>query len=150
MDEQMLSTVMQIMDGSPDLTLATIRPDGYPQATTISFAHRGLDIYAGIGKDSQKAHNLRHCNKVSLTIDNPYHDWNQIKGLSMAASAWVVEDEEESRLAAQCLQERFPQAADAWKNPELAGQMRFIHIRPELISVLDYEKGFGHTDLVRP
>ena len=150
MNQHMLETVMQIMDRASDLTLATIRPDGYPQATTISFAHRGLDIYAGIGKDSQKASNLRHCNKVSLTIDNPYSDWNHIKGLSMAASAWVVDDEEDSRLAAECLLQRFPQAADAWKDPNLAQHMRFIHIKPELISVLDYEKGFGHTDLVRP
>ena len=150
MDPQMLATITQIMDRSPDLTLATMRPDGYPQATTISYAHRGLDIYAGIGKDSQKAHNLKNCNKVSLTIDNPYPDWNHIKGLSMAATAWVVEDEEDRRLAADCLQQRFPEAAEAWHDPNLAQQMRFIHIRPEVISVLDYEKGFGHTDLVRP
>ena len=42
-----------------DLALATIRPDGYPQATTVSYAHEGLTIYIGVGHQSQKAANIR-------------------------------------------------------------------------------------------
>lgn len=26
----------------------------------------------------------------------------------------------------------------------------FVRVTPKVISVLDYSKGFGHTDLVRP
>jgi hypothetical protein len=29
-------------------------------------------------------------------------------------------------------------------------QTAFVKVTPKVISVLDYSKGFGHTDLVRP
>lgn len=48
------------------LTLATLREDGWPQATTVGYANDGLTIYIGIGKDSQKARNIAGCDKVSL------------------------------------------------------------------------------------
>jgi hypothetical protein len=41
---------------------------------------------------------------------------------------------------------RFP-AATALEAP--AAQMKIFRVRPRLVSVLDYRKGFGHTDLVR-
>jgi nitroimidazol reductase NimA-like FMN-containing flavoprotein (pyridoxamine 5'-phosphate oxidase superfamily) len=50
--------VEHVLDTAPDLTLATIRPDGYPQATTVSFAHEGMLLYVGIGRNSQKAENV--------------------------------------------------------------------------------------------
>lgn len=149
MEANMEQTILRIMDECPDLTLATVRPDGYPQATTISYAHSGLDIYGAIGKDSQKARNLDHCDKISLTINPSYSDWNHIKGLSMGGTAWVIEDKEDAQRAAHCLQQRFPEAAKSMEDPAMAAQIRFIHIRPEVISVLDYEKGFGHTDMLR-
>ncbi|MGZ3239946.1 MAG: pyridoxamine 5'-phosphate oxidase family protein, partial [Burkholderiaceae bacterium] len=49
--------ILNILDKAKDLTLATVRPDGYPQATTVSYAHDGLTIYVGVGKDSQKIAN---------------------------------------------------------------------------------------------
>jgi nitroimidazol reductase NimA-like FMN-containing flavoprotein (pyridoxamine 5'-phosphate oxidase superfamily) len=69
MDQSQRDFILNILDKGKDLTLATIRPDGYPQATTVSYANDGLQIYVGIGKDSQKADNIRYCDKVSLTIN---------------------------------------------------------------------------------
>jgi hypothetical protein len=43
---------------------------------------------------------------------------------------------------------KFPQAA-AWGSLEEAGDVAFLRITPQVISVLDYRKGFGHTELVR-
>ena len=85
MDQSQRNFILKVIDNGKDLTLATIRPDGYPQATTVSYANDGLCIYVGIGANSQKANNIRHCNKVSLTINTDYLDWNHIKGLSIGA-----------------------------------------------------------------
>ncbi|MGV3653480.1 MAG: pyridoxamine 5'-phosphate oxidase family protein [Noviherbaspirillum sp.] len=135
------------MQHAKDLTLATIRPDGYPQATTVSYGHDGLTLYVGIGKHSQKADNIRRCNKVSLAIDSEYGDWKDIKGLSMGAQAEVLTDPDEIRHAAECLAKRFPQVME-WAGTEMMREVGFLRIRPQVISVLDYEKGFGHTELV--
>jgi len=140
--------VLDIIEHAHDLTLATIRDDGYPQATTVSYAHDGLDIYVGIGKNSQKANNIRHNDKVSLTINNDYDDWQHIRGLSMGARAQILEDPEEIRHATDCMLARYPEVAE-WSQPEQRDQIAFLKIHPEVISVLDYGKGFGHTDLIR-
>jgi general stress protein 26 len=147
MDQSTQDFILNIIDNGKDLTLATIRPDGYPQATTVSYANDGLTIYVGIGKNSQKANNIRHCNKVSLTINAEYEDWNHIKGLSMGAIAEMMSDPEEIKHAGACMIKRFPQVAEWAKSPQ-AAEMVLMKITPQVISVLNYEKGFGHTELV--
>jgi hypothetical protein len=139
--------VISVIDGAHDLTLATIRPDGYPQATTVSYAHEGLTLYVGIGKHSQKADNIRQNNKVSLTINLPYKDWREIRGLSMSATAEILQDPRDILVAQESLGRRFPQVAE-WGGPDMAREVAFLRITPQVISVLDYTKGFGHTELV--
>jgi len=147
MDESTRKFVLDILDLCNDLTLATVRPDGYPQATTVSYANDGLTIYVGVGKNSQKAKNIRHCDKVSLTVDPPYADWNHIKGLSMGATARILDQPDEIRHAGACLMQRFPQMAQ-WAKEMDADDIVMLEIKPRVVSVLDYEKGFGHADLV--
>ena len=147
MDKILNDFVQHVLDTATDLTLATVRPDGYPQATTVSFAHDGMLVYVGIGRHSQKAENIRRCGKVSLTVNLPYRDWSEIRGLSMSANAEVLDDPAEAAQAAACLERRFPQVAE-WGGPNMAQEVAFLRIRPQMISVLDYSKGFGHTELV--
>ena len=42
---------------------------------------------------------------------------------------------------------RFPQIAE-WARSMQAAEVALVKITPQIISVLDYEKGFGHTELV--
>lgn len=147
MEQPSKEFVLRVIDTARDLTLATVRDDGYPQATTVSFAHDGMTLYVGIGQHSQKAHNIRRNNKVSLAISLPYQEWNEIRGLSMSATAEVLEDREQIERAKQCLMQRFPQAAE-WAAGDRASEIAFLRITPHVISVLDYTKGFGHTEQV--
>jgi nitroimidazol reductase NimA-like FMN-containing flavoprotein (pyridoxamine 5'-phosphate oxidase superfamily) len=50
------------------MTLATNRPDGWPQATTVGYVNDGLTIYFLCSPQSQKAANLARDSRVSLTI----------------------------------------------------------------------------------
>ena len=47
--------ITSIIDDAQDMTIATVREDGYPQATTVSYANDGLIIYFGASAESQKA-----------------------------------------------------------------------------------------------
>lgn len=147
MDQSQRDFILQIIDHGKDLTLATVRPDGYPQATTVSYANDGLTIYVGVARNSQKAGNIARCNKVSLTINSDYADWNQIRGLSIGGTAGIVTDPEEIRHASACMVQRFPQIADWLQSPQ-AADFALLKITPQVISILDYQKGFGHTELV--
>ncbi len=60
--------IVSIIDGAADLTIATLRADGWPQATTVSFASDGLAVYFGTNGKSQKAQNINRDDRVSATI----------------------------------------------------------------------------------
>lgn len=97
MDAAMHSRIVGLMKRHNVMTIATVRKDGYPQATTVTYVNDGLNIYFGCERTAQKVKNIRRCAKVSLTIDRDYRNWNQIKGLSMAADAEVLTDRDEIR-----------------------------------------------------
>ena len=56
-------------------------------------------------------------------------------------------DPEEIKLASARMIKRFPQIAE-WTKSMPAAEVRFVIIAPRVISLLDYEKGFGYTELV--
>ena len=131
-----------------NMSLATVRPDGFPQATTVGYANDGLDLYFCCDRVSQKIRNLRRSPKVSLTIDHDTRNWSRIKGLSMGARARVLLKPRDVTRAFELLARKFPEMRKVSKE-DLAGTA-FVKVTPKVISVLDYSKGFGHTDLVRP
>jgi general stress protein 26 len=139
--------ILDVLQAHHILTLATVREDGYPQATTVGYVNQGLTIYIGTFPQAQKVANIRRCPKVSLTIDRDYDDWSQIKGLSMGGTAEVLTDSEEIQRVVALFKAKFPQIA-ALPVPEDPASLVFIKITPIVISVLDYTQGFGHTELV--
>jgi nitroimidazol reductase NimA-like FMN-containing flavoprotein (pyridoxamine 5'-phosphate oxidase superfamily) len=143
--------IQELIDGASDLTLATMRADGYPQATTVSYANDGMTIYVSVGLDSQKARNIQHSDKVSLTINRPYAAWKQIQGLSMAATAHIVSGADELEHARACMLRKFPDLKKVIANEHSIpwNSSVFLRIAPQVISLLDYTQGFGHTELYR-
>ena len=135
-----------ILSRCMDMTIATIRPDGSPQATVVSFVHDGLLLYFGCGASSQKAANISRDSRVSITMTEPYGDWIAIKGLSMAATATEVTVPAELAGIGRLMLQRFPQIS-AVQPTELA-QVKLFCVRPLIASILDYSLGFGHADLV--
>lgn len=148
MDEGIRRKILNLLDQNRIMTVATVRPDGWPQATTVGYVNEGLLLYFLCAKDSQKAANLAHDNRVSLTIGHDASQLMQIEGLSMAARAEAVTDQSEAEKVLAKLPNKYPQQASltfAMPKPE---DIRIFRVTPAVISVLDYSKGFGHTDLV--
>ena len=147
MDPALTRDVISILDQANDMTIATVRKDGYPQATTVSYVNDGLTIYFGCAAESQKAKNIACSDKVSLTVNLSYAGWDEIRGLSIGGKAAPVADRQERDRVGQLMLRKFPQIA--LYAPADMEQLVVFRITPEIISVLDYRKGFGHTDLVR-
>ena len=148
MDKQTEQFILDLLANHYFLTLATIRDDGYPQATTVAYANDGLKIYFMTGAACQKVHNIQQCNKVSLTIDRECEDWQHIKGLSMGGIAEVLSKPDEIKQAVACLEAKFPPMHEWISATEDMSTATFIGITPQVISVLNYAKGFGHTELI--
>jgi nitroimidazol reductase NimA-like FMN-containing flavoprotein (pyridoxamine 5'-phosphate oxidase superfamily) len=150
MDEQLRKKVLALLDEHRIMTVATLRLDGWPQATTVGYVNDGLTIYFVCGLDSQKAANLARDNRVSLTIDHDTSDLMAIAGLSMAAHAEAVLDQAEAERVLRMLPLKYPKDTKLPGPMPTANQVRIFRLTPQVISVLDYSKGFGHKDLVSP
>ena len=150
MKHDLRNKILSVMSRCVDMTVATVRPDGAPQATIVSFAHDGLTLYFGCGAASQKAANIAFDPRVSVTMAAPYRDWMAIEGLSMAAIATEVSVPAELEVVGRLMRERFPQITQITGLEQAsADDVKIFRLRPEIISVLDYSKGFGHSDLVK-
>jgi nitroimidazol reductase NimA-like FMN-containing flavoprotein (pyridoxamine 5'-phosphate oxidase superfamily) len=132
------------------MTIATVRPDGWPQATTVGYVNEGLTLWFLCGLESQKARNLAHDDRVSITIDHDTADLMAITGLSMAARATRVTNRAEAEKVIEMLPLRYPDAPPSAALIKMPGpdDIAIYRVDPEIISVLDYTKGFAHTDLV--
>lgn len=148
MDANIRRKILTLLDQHRIMTVATLRPDGWPQATTVGYVHEGLTLYFLCGLESQKAKNLALDNRISLTIDHDTPDLMAITGLSMAAHAQAVDDIAEAKKVLRLLPLKYPEPQFLpMKMPE-PGEVRIFRVTPSVISVLDYTRGFGHTDLV--
>ncbi len=146
MDSATHDKILAILGGGKEMTLATVRHDGFPQATTVSYVHDGVTLYFGASADSQKARNIALDDKVSLTVNLPYDRTEEILGLSMGARAKRVTDRAEIARVGELMLRRFPEGADF--GPDEADAIAIFSVSPVVISVLDYRNGIGHTELV--
>jgi nitroimidazol reductase NimA-like FMN-containing flavoprotein (pyridoxamine 5'-phosphate oxidase superfamily) len=150
MDAALQQKILALLDGHRIMTIATLRPDGWPQATTVGYVNEGMTLWFLCGLESQKAKNLARDNRVSLTIDHDTPDLMAITGLSMAARAHRVTDAAEAQKVIAMLPLKYadaPASTAAMKMPR-PEEVALFRVVPEVISVLDYSKGFAHTDLV--
>ena len=147
MNEDIRRKILALLDQHRIMTTATLRPDGWPQATTVGYASEGLALYFLCGRDSQKAANLLRDDRVSLTIDHDTPKVMEITGLSMAARAEPVADPVEAEKALRLLMQKYPKQDIPLPMPTPA-DVAIFRVTPVVISVLDYAEGFGHTDLV--
>lgn len=147
LDAEAADLVDRILAGAADLTLATLRADGSPRASTVSFVNQGHVLYAAIAIDSGKAHDISHDNRVAVTVNLPYASWAAIQGLAIDGHAAFVSDTDELAAVASLLHRKQPAFAKLIADPTQLPWpgMLFLRITPQALALLDYTKGVGHT-----
>jgi hypothetical protein len=126
------------------MVLATVRADGWPQATVVCYVNDGLAVYFLIARTSQKFANIARDGRVSIAIGDSAPLPSQIKGLSMAAHAFeVLDDPYRSDVLAK-LSARHPNYFDAAKCDLAASAL--MRALPRVISVVDFSRGLGHAE----
>ena len=71
-----------------------------------------------------------------------------IAGLSMAARAKLVTDPAEFKKALRLLISRYPNQKGLDLAMPKTSDVCVFRLTPTIVSLLDYSKGFGHTDLI--
>lgn len=137
---------VEILDAYRLMAIATLRPDGWPQATMVGYANEGLLLYFVISRAGQKFANIERDGRVSIVVGRDFEDPAQIKALSIAANASEVRDPKQRELAIELVLARHPSLAKLPRpNAKYSAIMRAY---PSVVTILDYSKGFGHADVL--
>lgn len=128
------------------MTIATLRADGWPQATMVNYANDGLLLYFVVSKRSQKYANIVRDSRISISIGRDFDDPSQIRALSIAANASDVRDPRQREHAIDLILERHP-TLGAMGRPDPA-HSAVMRAYCSIVTILDYSKGFGHADLL--
>ena len=146
MDEAQQAIILNLLARRNIMTLATIRPDGFPQATTVYYVNEGLTLYFATDPASQKAGNINLNNKVSVAIAGETENANKLKAISLSGTARKIVDAERLH-ALQILLFRAVPGAKRFA-PMEANQLAIYSVTPTAISLVDYAFGYGKTFLV--
>jgi PPOX class probable F420-dependent enzyme len=142
-----------MLEGTPNLSLATLDREGYPHLVAMSFAldANGNIVMTSFGK-AQKVINLRRNPRVAVMVEHG-HAYDKIKGVMIRGVAEIVEDTEAvlatmklvvSKMARLAGKETTPDdviITDAYRRQ--AEKRAVIKIRPEKWASWDHSKLAG-------
>lgn len=142
-EAELKAKVLVLLDDNRIMTVATVRSDGWPQATMVGYVHSDLALYFIVARSSQKFANIEHDPRVSIAIGKDTPD--AIRGLSMAARASEVTDFDEIQRLNELVLQRYPEQAVFAPREASSAVMR---VTPSIISIIDVSKAQGQPVLV--
>jgi nitroimidazol reductase NimA-like FMN-containing flavoprotein (pyridoxamine 5'-phosphate oxidase superfamily) len=135
-----------ILDSHRIMTVATVRPDGWPQATIVGYANEGLALYFLIYRDSQKFANIAADGRVAIAVGQEPHSLREIKAVYAGCDVAEVTDSTQRSRAWRLLAERHPNLTDL--APPQRSEVATMVAKCRYLSVLDYSKGLGHVEAI--
>lgn len=135
---------LQVLNDNRIMSIATVRPDGWPQSTIVGYANEGWRLYFLVYRTSQKFENIRLDNRVSVSIGHEPHALRDIKAVYAGCHASEVTDLAERSHAWKLLAERHPNLTDL--APPQSEEVATMVAECRHLSVLDYSQGLGHTE----
>jgi len=150
--------ILDLLDGHRLMALASNRPNGWPHVTSVGYVNDGFLVYCFIASNSQKHANILRDDRVSIAICSDALRPLDIKGLSLSGRASAVSDTAEFNHASRLRLRRYPEYATPIQGEDgsaarilprpPATTVVLLRITPETFSLVDYSKGFGHSDVV--
>jgi pyridoxine/pyridoxamine 5'-phosphate oxidase len=147
MKQDLEKAIISYLDSHRHMALATVKDDGSPYCSIVSYVNKGLTIFFMTDPSSQKGKNIAFCPKVGVAISEDYLDWDKIEGVQLTGSVEWITDPAGLKEVQQMFAQKFPQV-----HKYLAGYgltidiIPFLRITAKSINFLDYSKGFNHWD----
>ena len=133
-----------ILNANRIMTIATVRPDGWPQTTMVGYANEGFRLYFLIYRTSQKFDNIARDDRVAISVGHEPRELRDIKAVYAACRARELTDLAEKSHAWKLLAERHPNLTDL--APPGTDEVVTMCADCKNPSVLDYSQGLGHTE----
>jgi nitroimidazol reductase NimA-like FMN-containing flavoprotein (pyridoxamine 5'-phosphate oxidase superfamily) len=135
---------LQILNENRIMSIATVRPDGWPQSTIVGYANEGWRLYFLIYRTSQKFENIAHDDRVSVSVGHESRMLREIKAVYAGCHAREVTDLKERGHAWMLLAKRHPNLTDL--APPQNDEVATMVAECRYVSVLDYTQGLGHSE----
>ena len=135
---------LTILNQNRIMTIATVRPDGWPQATIVGYANEGLRLYFLIYRTSQKFANIARDDRVSIAVGHEPPQLSDVKAVYAGCKAHEVTEVGEKSHAWMLLAQRHPNLTDL--APPQNDDVATMVAECRHVSVLDYSQGLGHTE----
>jgi len=135
---------IEILNANRIMSIATVRPDGWPQTTIVGYANEGFRLYFLIYRTSQKFENISRDDRVSISIGQEPESLREIKAVFAGCNAREVTDIDERVHAWLLLAERHPNLTDL--APPKSEDVATMAADCRFVSLLDYSQGLGHTE----
>ncbi|NDV27536.1 pyridoxamine 5'-phosphate oxidase family protein [Desulfovibrio sp. JC010] len=154
LSDEIRALILDMFARQSEISLATVRADGWPQANVVDIWNLGLTLYFQTHEAASKAQNIERDPRISFTLTPSFdHDFGRMQGITMAARAEKVTCKAEIGDLYHQFLTRLPhmkQFAKYEGDTAYPGEgMAVYRIRPEMGCVLDFTKGYGHWDYVR-
>ena len=135
---------LTILNANRIMTIATVRPDGWPQATIVGYANEGWKLYFLIYRTSQKFENIAQDNRIAITVGQEPASLQEIEAVYAGCTVREATDLAERSRAWMLLAKRHPNLTDL--APPEAADVATMVAECHYVSVLDYRRGLGHTE----
>lgn len=140
----MENPALTILNSHRTMTVATVRPDGWPQATIVGYANEGFKIYFLIFRTSQKFANIARDGRIAITVGQEPAQLRDVKAVYAGCTVSEVMDVAERSHAWRILAERHPQLTDL--APPGTDEVATMAADCRFVSMLDYSKGIGSEE----
>jgi uncharacterized protein YhbP (UPF0306 family) len=133
------------------MTVATNGPGGL-WAAAVFYANKGFTLYFLSAPHTRHATNIHAEPRVSVTIQEDYQEWREIKGIQLEGTASPLEGEAMGH-AIGVFGAKYSFVAKQLAKPEgelaraMAG-IRWYSVVPDQLYFIDNSRGLGHRDEV--
>jgi len=151
--KELEETIVQLLRKHYGGTLATLRPDGTPQASGVGFVNEGLILYMAMDPKSQKKINIDKNPNVGFATFKDYYKWEHVKAVQLAGKCELVTDQAEIDKISMLFAEKFPWVVESkmvldWYAKE--GPVPYYKLTPHTVAYLDYQKyGFNGFEVLK-
>ncbi|MCS7221010.1 MAG: pyridoxamine 5'-phosphate oxidase family protein [Anaerolineae bacterium] len=158
MSDDLRRRIAELLAMHTTMTLATIGPDGAPQAAAVFYAHDDdFHLYFLSEPVTRHGRNVAADPRVAATIQADGQDWQRICGLQIEGIVALVEGAQELAHAIRVYSARFDflagLLAGAAEGPRVLigplARSRFYVLRPSWIRLIDNRVRFGYKEELR-
>jgi uncharacterized protein YhbP (UPF0306 family) len=150
---ELRNKVVDYLRGHNAVSLATTS-NGSPHAATVFYVNDQLDLYFISNPSSRHCQHIAANNCVAATVNEDYHNWNDIKGLQLQGQVKIIGSVNENRDTAESFVTKFPDTKRFFEDPDdmpdaiasKVAKVQFYRLRPTQISYIDNSLGFAYRE----